>query len=176
MNGDLIAAFENKTAFEILQELGRRIYRPPLSPLRDRLREMPAAFRVPMLVIDFDTEVHMQGIYGFLENSTGRYLDETIDALEAIGAQETPATMKRIRAILAPHLDPAKRAVGNTHIAALWAEGGEVIGDAIEAQARRLYVYLPPQEREDIFAMLELFIEKNRAALLRVIRDCSGTT
>jgi hypothetical protein len=128
-----------------------------------------------MLVIDFDTEVHMQGLCGFLENSTGRFLDETIDALEAIGAQETAATMRRIRAILAPHLDPTKRAAGDTRIAALWDEGGEIIMDEIESLARRLYVYLPPQEREDIFGLLEMFIEKNKAALLRVIRDSSGT-
>ena len=51
-----------------------------------------------------------------------------------------------------------------------------MIRGEIEAQARRLYVYLPPPEREDIFGMLETFIETNRAGLLQAIRSCDGTT
>jgi hypothetical protein len=173
MNGDLAAVFEGKTAPEILDELGVRIYQPPLLDLRGRVRELPAAFRVPMLVIDFDTEVHMQGILGFLENSTGRYLKETVDALSAIGARRTAATMKGIEEILARHgVDAVTRSGG---IEALWAEGGEIVRDEIGAQADHLYVYLPPDQREDIFGMLERFVEENVDTLLQVIRNCGGT-
>jgi hypothetical protein len=174
MNAALVAAFENKTASEILQELGIRIYQPPLSDLRSRLRGSPPPFHVPVLVIDLDTELAMQGILGFLQNSTGHYLDLTIEALDAIGARRTAATMARIHAVLARHdADPSRRPPGDTYIAALWANGGDAIRHEICAEASQLYLYQPHGKREDVFGMLERFIGENREALLRVICDCA---
>lgn len=72
-----------------LEELSVRIYEPPLSSVRERMRDLPTALRTVVLAIDFDTEVTMQGILGFLENSTGLFLSETITAFEEIGASET---------------------------------------------------------------------------------------
>jgi hypothetical protein len=44
---------------------------------------------VVVLVLDSDTEVNMQGMLGFLENSTGLFLAEAIGAFDRIGAQAT---------------------------------------------------------------------------------------
>jgi len=60
-------------------------------------------FRIPVLIIDFDTEVCMSGILGFLENSIGFYLADTIAALEAIGAHDTAATLCTIQRIMEEH-------------------------------------------------------------------------
>ena len=61
------------------------------------MRDLPTALRTVVLAIDFDTEVTMQGILGFLENSTGLFLSETITAFEEIGASETARGLSDIR-------------------------------------------------------------------------------
>jgi hypothetical protein len=42
-------------------------------------------FRISVLIIDLGIEVCINSILGFLENSTGFYLVDTIAAMEAIG-------------------------------------------------------------------------------------------
>jgi hypothetical protein len=158
MDRDLVAAFANKTASEVLQALGGQLYRPPLSDLRDRLPELPAALRVPWLIIDFDTELLMNGILGFVGNRP-HALDGTIEALHAIGAQATATTLKGIRAL---------------------ATQGGLDDDAVRNEVaargyRQLYPYLPPEEREDIFGLLERFVADNMENLLRAIRSCAET-
>ncbi len=49
-----------------------------------------------MWIIDFDAELTMNGILGFLENSSGRYLSETVAALQLIGAAKDAALLKEI--------------------------------------------------------------------------------
>jgi len=49
-----------------------------------------------MWIIDFDTELTMNGILGFLENSSGRYLSETVAALQLIGSTKDAALLKEI--------------------------------------------------------------------------------
>lgn len=75
----------DEDAVSFLRELSVAVYEPPFSAARERLRELPAALRTVVLVVDFDTEVSMEGMLGFLENSPGRYLPETITAFETIG-------------------------------------------------------------------------------------------
>jgi Domain of unknown function (DUF4375) len=87
----------------ILDSLAIQIYEPPLVSLRQSLRSIPEVLRIPILVIDFDTEVQMQGILGFLENSTGLYLIDTIDAFETIAAQDTAEILRSIRRIMGDH-------------------------------------------------------------------------
>jgi hypothetical protein len=80
---------ETLSPAELIEALSIRIFQPPLSSARDRLHDISEALRVPILVLDFDTELSMNGILGFLENSTGGLFPETIDAFEKIGASET---------------------------------------------------------------------------------------
>src|SRR5262249_61545068 len=97
------ADFRSMSADEILNGLAIQIYKPRLLKLREDLRSVPEVFRIPVLIIDFDTEVCMNGILGFLENSTGFYLADTIAAMEVIGAHGTAATLRTIQRIMAEH-------------------------------------------------------------------------
>lgn len=169
---DLVAALETKTGDDLLAELSTRIYRPPLSLLQERLPELPVALRIPMLIVAFDTELHMSGIHGFLENNAGYYLSETIEALAAIGAQATAGTMGRIRAILVRHgIDVADRqGIQNFH----WDrwEDSDSLRAEIGAEADNLtYAHARPYEREDVLGLLQRYVEENRAALLHAIRS-----
>jgi len=60
------ADYRSMSTDEILDSLAIQIYEPPLSKLREDLRSVPEVFRIPVLIIDFDTEVCMNGILGFL--------------------------------------------------------------------------------------------------------------
>src|SRR5262245_26902696 len=94
---------------KLIEALSIRIYEPPLSIARDQLGEVAEALRIPILVLDFDTEVTMNGILGFLENSTGLFLRETIDAFDKIGASGTASILRAIEKTLEKHgVTPAK--------------------------------------------------------------------
>ena len=81
---------------DLIEALSICIYEPPLSAVRSRLREVAEALRVPILILDFDTELNMNGMLGFLENSTGLYFTETIEAFEKVGATETVSILRAI--------------------------------------------------------------------------------
>ena len=86
-----------------------RIYEPPLSELRDSgaLTDLSNPVSVVMLLIDFETEVSMNGIADYIGNSTGLYAKETVAALEVIGCKTAADVLGRI-------LDVASNA-GMTH-------------------------------------------------------------
>ncbi|WP_348623195.1 DUF4375 domain-containing protein [Paenibacillus peoriae] len=56
--------------------------------------------RTIILLIDFDTELSMNGVFGFLENSTGKYLNETISALKLIKAEKDSSIMEEIKELI----------------------------------------------------------------------------
>ncbi len=72
---------------DLLSELSVKIYEPPLSQVRDsgKIADISSPVSVVMLLLDFETEVTMNGIVDFLGNSTGLYARETVLALKTIG-------------------------------------------------------------------------------------------
>src|SRR5215510_16286987 len=105
--------YRSMSADEILDNLAIQIYTPPFLKLHNDLRSLPEPFRVPVLIIKFDSEVCQNGILGFLENSSGFYLADTIAAMEAIGAHDTAATLRTIQRIMAEHGVTHERLRGN---------------------------------------------------------------
>jgi hypothetical protein len=151
----LRSELEELPAGELIEALSTRIYEPPLSEVRERSLPVVSAFRVVVLVIDFDTEVNMQGMPGFLENSTGLFLAETIEAFDRIGARETSDVLRRIEAILDKHdISPSRLRTGFagttpyqiTTFEKLYGDLGS-LPEEVEREAERLYLYgeEPPQ-------------------------------
>ena len=68
---------------DILSDLSIKIYESPLSEVRSsgRIADVTDPVNVLMLLIDFQTEVEMNGILDFLGNSSGLYARETAEAL-----------------------------------------------------------------------------------------------
>ena len=77
-------------ASELLNDLLVQIYEPPLANIRDdgRISDTTNPLSVIMLLIDYETECSMNGITGYLGNSSGQRLPETIDALRTIGCSD----------------------------------------------------------------------------------------
>jgi hypothetical protein len=175
--------YRSMSADEILDDLAIRIYEPPLLELREDLRSVPEVLRVPILIIDFDIEVTMNGILGFLENSTGRYLADTIAALEAIGGNHAAAILRTIRRIMAEHGVTHERLRGDlarlqefqiTTFAEVHGEGLRPMSDAIHEEARKLYLYdsMNDREGERVFDLLEAYIERNKDELVSLVEAC----
>jgi len=86
------------TASDIYWEFASKIYEPPLSAMRDdgSITDVSNPLAVVMLVVDFETEVSMNGITNFIGNSTGRYARETVDAIRALGCTEHADLLSQI--------------------------------------------------------------------------------
>lgn len=93
------------TADVTLQELATRIYESPLSAIRRRsdFPDLRSPLDIAVLLIDCDTEIAMNGILGFLENSTGQHLESTASALTLIGAPQAAARLTAVRDLMRRH-------------------------------------------------------------------------
>jgi hypothetical protein len=116
-------------------------------------------------IIDFDTEVCMNSILGFLENSTGFYLADTIAAMEAIGARGTAATLRTIQQVMAEHRVTHERLRGDLARMQEWqistfaeCHGEELsqMADLVGRESKKLYIYdrMHDREGEDVFVLL----------------------
>ncbi len=83
---------------ELLSQFSIKIYEPPLSELRDSgtIRNLSDPIAVMVLIVDFETEVTMNGINNFIGNSTGLFADETVAALKIIGCTTQADQLQRI--------------------------------------------------------------------------------
>jgi hypothetical protein len=90
----------NMNADSLIQELAVQIYQAPLVSIRDEADypNLNIPLHLVVLLIDCDTEIEMNGILGFLENMTGRYLPQTTEALRLIGAPKCAAIFDSVHA------------------------------------------------------------------------------
>lgn len=58
--------------------------------------DLPEFVRTACLIIDLDTELNMEGIFTLLENTTGQYLPEIIEALRNIGDDNDAVILSEI--------------------------------------------------------------------------------
>lgn len=165
----------------ILDHLAVQIYEPLLSKLREALRLVLEVLRIPILIIDFETEVQMNGILGFLENSTGLYVPDTIDALETIAAHETANTLRAIQRIMSEHGVTVERLrsgldqLREFQITTFRERHGEELSQMAELigrQARKLYVY--DRGAEPVFDLLSGYLDHRRDEFLASLDACSG--
>jgi hypothetical protein len=174
--------FDELSPSKLIEALSTRIYEAPLSIARDRLNEIAEPLRVAMLVLDFDTELCMNGILGFLENSTGLYFPETIEAFDKIGASETVSVLRAIEKTLKKYGITTSRLRGDfvgtreyqiTTFRELHGDLG-TLPNEVEQDAQRLYLYAPTGSGEPIWTLLEAFVERNRPELLAEIARVAG--
>jgi hypothetical protein len=174
------ADYRSMSVDEILDSLALRIYAPPVATLRDDLRSIPAVLRIPILIIDLDTEVLINGMLGFLENSTGLYLAETIEALETISAHNAAGTLRTIQQIMADYGVTVERLRRDFDGAQLYEitsflemHGDELspMAEQIEREARKLDLYDP---EEPVFDLLNAYLQGRRDEFVPVLERYVG--
>lgn len=167
---------------ELVEALSIRIYEPPLFTALDRRSEIAEALRVPILVLEFDTEVSMNGMLGFLENSAGLYFAETIEAFGKIGATATVSVLYSIKNTLDRHgVTPSSlradfTATQEFQITTFRELHGDMgtMPQEVQEDAQRLYLYAGPNTSEPVWALLEEFVERNRDQILDEIDGVTG--
>jgi hypothetical protein len=162
---------------DLVSELATRIYEPPLSHLREsgRIADVSNVVCAAMLVVDFETEVAMNGIVDFIGNSTGRYGGETALALEMIGCPNAAAALREILAVAA--------AAGMTH-EAIQAERSALQPFAItsfstlhgskwDAATGEIDTVFATIDMTSILTALETFIDDHSAIFQEALGDAA---
>lgn len=172
-----IEDFSSLSTEELVQALSISLYEPPLNRLRETLASRPEVFRVLTLVLDFDTEVSMSGILGFLENSTGQWLSETIEAFDLISANETAGILRRVHQAMNRHGITPTTLRSEVNAGTLYdvVSFGELHGAKSQAMSREvmqiagdLYVGNPGSQEEP-WRLLYEYVEPRRQQLLDVL-------
>ena len=162
-----------------LDDLSVRIYEEPLQTCWEDRRRLPEVLRTVLLLIDLETELHMNGLLGLLENSVGEFLPEMIAALQNVGAQRTAAALDSARDIMAKH--------GITHamLRGIFADRQvyevttfrQLHGEAAAGMLRELEYVVSPQlslhvsDSEHPRTLLEKYVAHHQRELLTLTAD-----
>jgi hypothetical protein len=121
---------------------------------RYNLRELPRTLQTIQLIGQLEFEVTLGGVLGWLTNSSGKYAPETSQALEAIGASQCAAIVRRILAFFpnsTPALEDAERVRQIESVLPLAGDAWRELGDALL------------EWPEDISRLLELYISAHES-------------
>lgn len=158
---------------DIINEIASNQYNKSNRHIKERnvFVKLPVVIKDILLLADFDTELNMSGILGFLENSSGLFLSETIDTLERIGAYEDMEVLRNISIILNRYGVSTQTLRNNVNKENLYditnfsnTHGAKYneMADKIVEEAEKLYVY---SYDRNIFDNLIIHIEKNKKQL-----------
>ncbi|MFZ4196281.1 DMP19 family protein [Paenibacillus sp. NPDC058898] len=167
-----LVTIKNGSAEDIVGEVCTNLYKEEGSKVKEDFNSLPIWLQDIILLIEFDTELAMSGIVGFLENSTGLMLDETIDTLKRINAIDDYRVMNKIKEILKKNGIEIKVLRENINRRSEYEvlksqEVHELNFEEIINEETNLYLY---QDR-NIFEYLFEYIDLNRAELLTDIRN-----
>ena len=166
----------NVKAEEIIEHVYINLYEKDYYDIRENeiFNSLPVLIKDIILLIDFDTELNMNGILGFLENSTGLYLDDTIEVLERIGATEDYEILKNIKDIMLRYNVGTKRLRDNVNQGSqyeitsfLKIHGQEYYSMAEEINIVAEGLYINHYER-NIFDSLNDYIDLNKNNMIHI--------
>lgn len=133
---------------DLLDALSRRLDEADALGWRDALPTLSPALRVVVLFLDVDGEVATGGLLAFVQNTTGRYLHETIAIFRAIGAAATAEALARAAPFSARvHFDD----------------------DDIAAIARCEQAFVATRDDEDVYGLMRAFVAAHAAELTLVV-------
>ncbi|MCM3131357.1 hypothetical protein M3629_01075 [Paenibacillus polysaccharolyticus] len=95
------AGIEEMSGEEIVGSVAMDMYRAEFSTIREHVSELPVVMRDMMLIIDLDTELSMNGLTGYLENSSGQHLKEVTEALIRSGNETDAMILQKVEQLLA---------------------------------------------------------------------------
>ncbi|ODG93190.1 MULTISPECIES: DUF4375 domain-containing protein [Bacillaceae] len=165
---------KDKSGEEIVEEIASNLYEGEnyLIFQEEYFYKIPEQIRDVILLINFDTELAMEGILGFLENSSGVYLNDTIETLEKIKAEQDHNILNNIKHILDENNISTSQLRANTKDQELYSIQGfsETHGSAYDDMADRICeiaekLYISSEDR-NIFDYLILYVDKNKSLLI----------
>ena len=166
---------------EIIDCISLRIYEADCSEiLNERLfSTIPLILRDIILVINFDTELSMNGILGFLENSSGLYLDDTIDMLKRINAIEDYKILIEIKRTMTKNgysienLHNSDNRISLFGITSFIGNHGQkvsIMASEIVKEAQKLYIY----NERNIYDNLVEYLADKKEVLIDEVENLRG--
>jgi hypothetical protein len=162
---DVLLKINNMSADDIIESIAQKIYSEPIE--RKELASYPQFIQDIIFFIDFDTELSINGILGFLENSTGEYIDETIVALKHISADSDADILQEIRGLIDPRRLRMDLSDSNIQLFGItsFSEAHNIPDDAISETLNlsdKLYLY---DDDRDLWPLLEKYVEQAKNKL-----------
>lgn len=167
---------------DLLNEIGLKAYKKPLSEIRN-LSVWPSLsnpVHLAVLLIDFDSEVTINGLLGFLENPTGAFLNETIDAFQMLEANETTHVLRRIQDVMNKHAVSHERLRGTANQANEYqiTSFSELHNSSLDDFAEEVgdieqTLYMHDKSQSSPFRLLEAYLEQHATEVLSQINDAT---
>lgn len=116
--------------------------------------------QVAYFIIAFDTELNMEGIFTFLENSIGHYAPQIIQAFRAIGDDNDADTLEEICALCPPDIMRGEL-LENSHQEyeiSCFTEDHELkeeVAERIVELSQKLYLYADYDIWEPLFSFVD---------------------
>ncbi|MCB9399070.1 MAG: DUF4375 domain-containing protein [Acidobacteria bacterium] len=147
-----------------------RVFEEPFLSVRDEdgYPNLKNPLHLVVLLIDCDTESSMNGILGFLENSTGQHLRKTIEALDLIGATRSADVLRGLWELMESHSitwERLRRDFENHEMHELTSfstlHGGEVddFTDEVQRRFAGFNLFFSPNDLEDDYSLLKRYLE-----------------
>lgn len=166
---------KTKSPEEIVEIIATNLYSNDNLNIRDpdTFYNLPDIIRDIILLIDFDTEVTMQGILVFLENSTGLYFKDTIKTFEKIQAIEDFNILDKIESVLKKYYistSDLRKNVNNqglyniNNFSKLHGPDYENMAEEISSLADNLYI---SHEERNVFDLLIEYVSREKKFLIK---------
>lgn len=92
-------------ADDLIQDFAIKILHKPLNKVDEEpdYPDLSNPLHLYILLLDCDSQIISNGMLGFVENYTGRYLQETIDALKLIRANKSAEIFEDVKKCMLKH-------------------------------------------------------------------------
>jgi hypothetical protein len=131
---------------------------------------MPKTLQVAYLINTLEAEANNGGYLQFFTNSSGRYTAETLEALEAIGAEHNQKLLLEAIQILKNHDETTKennsKSEMKNFISSFHFEGDEKLLEEMLLLDEKFYAY-----KEDISTLKLDYIEKHKNSLWKELEE-----
>ncbi len=164
---------------EIINEIALKLYKEENYHLTEAggLSQVPTIIKDIILLINFDTELNMSGILGFLENSSGIFFEDTIETLKRINAKEDYEVFIEMKSIMEKYgvttddlnedinqqTEYAISSFSETH-----GSQYDEMADRIEEASEKLYI---EDSERNIFDSLIKYVDEKKASLIIELKN-----
>lgn len=119
------------SADDFLQSMAN-IYSEPIE--RNELKKYPQFVQDVIFIIDYDTELQMEGLEGFFNDSTKDYVNETIIALKNCGAANEAEILEKCKNIDIEDYDGYVELENETYLNNDFEGFGKLVDEYIERE------------------------------------------
>lgn len=166
---------EEMSGEEVVGSIAMDLYRAEFATVRENGSELPQVLRDIILIIDLDTELSMNGMTGFLENVSGQYLGETIEAMVRIGNEADADILIKIEQMLFDHgvtprqLSENVNGLSEHDITTSLQTHGEQIHEVLQQVEMEAGSLSMQSDNEESFDLLYQYVDTNKDHLKQEI-------